>query len=695
MKIFFTVFALLLSPSLLMAQTLSFEDFGSGTFPPTGWTVDAHAGNWSANNSNNAGGVAPEARFNWSPSFVGESRLICPPMDLTGVTDLKVEFKYMLDHYLGPYTLGVATRSGGGTWNMVWELVDPTGSVPATTEVVTINNSDVGAPDFQICWYFSGDSYNLNYWYIDDCRLFTPLAHDVMVKEILNETQHVPGSVVAPQAIVQNFGLSPETFDVTCEIKIGGSTVYTQTSSPLTLTPDEEQTVTFPDYTASASNELFEMIVTTNLSGDMDPTNDSKTMWFNTYTTLRDMVILEIGTGTWCVWCPGAAMGADDLVHFGHNVAVLEHHYNDPYQNTYSLARIAYYGISAYPTAVFDGVDYHIGGDQTSSIYTTYLPIYEGRQAINVAFNVGIYGTNTGLDYSLNLVVDKMASISSDWNNLVLQLAVTESHIPEVWFVLDTVNFVNRLMFPDENGTPIDMITNNSLQVDLNFTLDPSWVTDNCELVAFVQNLDTKEILQGSKVKLTELMPLPVELTSFTASANTSGVVLNWTTASEINNHGFEIERSRDNETFYRIGFVQGTGTTTEAQSYSFIDDIEYSGVKTYYYRLRQVDLDGRSQYSEVVTVDFDVPRDFILSQNYPNPFNPSTTITYALPIQSPVVIKIYDLTGQEVITLVDEVKEAGTYEINFDALNFSSGVYIYQMRAGDFSSVKKMSVLK
>jgi len=695
MKIFFTVFALLLSPSLLMAQTLSFEDFGSGTFPPTGWTVDAHAGNWSANNSNNAGGVAPEARFNWSPSFVGESRLICPPMDLTGVTDLKVEFKYMLDHYLGPYTLGVATRSGGGTWNMVWELVDPTGSVPATTEVVTINNSDVGAPDFQICWYFSGDSYNLNYWYIDDCRLFTPLAHDVMVKEILNETQHVPGSVVAPQAIVQNFGLSPETFDVTCEIKIGGSTVYTQTSSPLTLTPDEEQTVTFPDYTASASNELFEMIVTTNLSGDMDPTNDSKTMWFNTYTTLRDMVILEIGTGTWCVWCPGAAMGADDLVHFGHNVAVLEHHYNDPYQNTYSLARIAYYGISAYPTAVFDGVDYHIGGDQTSSIYTTYLPIYEGRQAINVAFNVGIYGTNTGLDYSLNLVVDKMASISSDWNNLVLQLAVTESHIPEVWFVLDTVNFVNRLMFPDENGTPIDMITNNSLQVDLNFTLDPSWVTDNCELVAFVQNLDTKEILQGSKVKLTELMPLPVELTSFTASANTSGVVLNWTTASEINNHGFEIERSRDNEAFYRIGFVQGTGTTTEAQSYAFIDDIAYSGVKTYYYRLRQVDLDGRSQYSEVVTVDFDVPRDFILSQNYPNPFNPSTKITYALPIQSPVVIKIYDLTGQEVITLVDEVKEAGTYEINFDALNFSSGVYIYQMRAGDFSSVKKMSVLK
>jgi len=694
MKKFITVFAFLLFPSLLMAQTHSFVVF-SGTFPPAGWTIDAHSGNWSANNSNNAGGVAPEARFYYYPSFVGESRLICPPTDLTGVTDLKVEFKYNLDHYGGPYTIGAATRSGGGAWNVVWEMVDPTASIPATTEVVTITNADVGAPDFQICWYFSGDSYNLNYWYIDDCRLFTPLAHDVMVKDIIVETQYIPGSIIAPQALVTNFGLSPETFDVTCEIKIGGSSVYTQTSSPVTLTPDEEQTVTFPDYTAVAANELFEMIITTNLSGDMDPSNDSMTKWFNTYTTEREMVLLEIGTGTWCVWCPGAAMGADDLVHNGHNVAVVENHNGDSYANSYSNARNAYYGISAYPTSVFDGVDYHIGGDQTSSIYTTYLPIYEGREAINVAFDVGIFGTNTGLDYNLNLVADKLASIPSDWNNLVLHLVLTESHIPEVWFVLDTLNFVNRLMLPDENGTPIDMITNNSLQIDLNFTLDATWVADNCELVAFIQNLDSKEILQGSKVKLTDLMPVPVELTSFTASANASGVVLSWTTASEINNHGFEIERSQDDKTFYRIGFVKGTGTTTEIQSYSFVDDIEYSGVKTYYYRLRQVDFDGRSQYSDVVTVDFDVPKDFVLSQNYPNPFNPSTKITYALPTQSPVVIKVYDLTGQEVITLVDEVKEAGTYEINFDALNFSSGVYIYQMRAGDFSSVKKMSILK
>jgi len=694
MKKLIMFFVLFFIPSLVMAQTYLTEDFSSGTFPPAGWTIDGYATNWSANASNNAGGTAPEARFAWSNN-VGESRLICPPTDLTGVTDLKVEFKHMLDHFGGPYTIGVATRSGGGNWNTVWEVVDPTANVGPATEFVTINNSNVGASDFQICWYVSGNFYNLDYWYMDDIRLFTPYAHDVMVKEIPIEIQYVPGSTVIPKAVVKNFGTNSETFDVTCEIKIDGSSVYNQTSSPITLIPDEEQTVTFPDYVAAAANELFEMIVTTNLSGDMDPTNDTMTKWFNTYTTERELVLLEIGTGTWCVFCPGAAMGADDLIHNGHSVAVLEHHSGDSFENTYSAARVAYYGISGFPTAVFDGVDYHVGGSSTTSIYATYLPIYEGRKAINSAFNVGIFGTNTGLDYQLNVTVDKVATIPTNWNNLVLHVALTESHIPFTWFIMDTVNFVTRLMAPDENGTPVDLLGNNNIQVDLNFSLDPTWVSDNCELVSFIQNLDNKEILQGTKVALENLVPVPVELTSFTAEATSEGVKLNWTTATELNNLGFEIERSNDGEEFYTIGFVEGMGTTTEATNYNYSDKLVYSGTTTYSYRLKQLDFNGAYEYSEVLTVEFDVPGEFVLQQNYPNPFNPSTVIKYAVPEESPVSIKIFDLTGREVATLVDEVKQPGTYELTFDAEKYASGVYIYQMISGDFVQVKKMSLLK
>ena len=685
---------LFLVPSLLMAQSYFNVDF-SGTFPPTGWTIDAHATNWSAVSTNNSGGTAPEARFNWSPQFVGDSRLISPAINTTGNTTVTTEFKYNLDHYGGAYTIGAATRSGGGAWNVVWQTVNPTGSIPATTEIVTINNSDVGATDFQICWFFSGDSYNLNYWYLDDLKMFVPLAHDVMVKDILVDATYPPATNFTPQAILKNFGLNSETFDATCILKQGGSTVYTQNCTPITLAAGAEQTVSFPDYVLNAANDLYEITVTTNLSGDMDPTNDSRTEYFNTYTTAREMVVLEIGTGTWCVYCPGSQMGADDLVANGHSVAVVEYHNGDSFTNTYSDARNTYYGISGFPTAVFDGVQYFVGGSNTQSMYANYLPIYEARKELMSAFSVDIFGTNSGLDYNVVVKLNRLAAIPPTWNNLVVHFTVTESDIPFSWQGQTEVDYAERLMVPNELGTSVDLINNTQIDIPLSFTMDASWVIANCQLAAFIQNLDTKEILQGDKVWISDLMPVPVELTSFNATATSEGVLLNWTTATEINNHGFEIERSEDATEFYTVAFIQGAGTSTESREYVYTDNVEYEGGEIFYYRLKQVDLDGRVEYSDIVEVEFDIPRDFVLHQNYPNPFNPSTTIKYAVPNTSQVSIKVYDMTGQEVASLVNEMKEAGTYEIKFDARNLASGIYIYRMIADNFTSVKKLNVLK
>lgn len=693
---------LFLVPSLLMAQTYFNVDF-SGSFPPAGWTIDAQTVNWSASTTNNAGGAAPEARFSWTPTFNGTSRLISPTINTTGNTVVTVEFKHSVDHYGGAYTIGVATRSGGGSWNVVWQIVNPTGSIPATTEVVTINNANVGAPDFQICWFFSGNSYNINYWYLDDFKLFVPLAHDVMVKDILVDATYPPGTNFTPQAIVKNFGLNPETFDATCTLKVGGSTVYTQNCSPVTLAPGAEQTVSFPAYVLNAANDIYEITVKTNLAGDMDPTNDSRTEYFNTYTTAREMVILEIGTGTWCFYCPGAQMGGEDLVNNGHSVAVIEHHNGDPFTNSYSNARNTYYGISGFPTAVFDGVDYFVGGSNTQSMYANYLPIYEGRKEIMSAFSVDIFGEHSGLNYNILVRLNRLAAVPPTWNNLVVHFVLTETDIPFSWQGQTHVDYCQRLMVPNENGTPVNLITNTFIDVPLTFTKNASWVTEKCQLSAFIQNLNTKEILQGDKVWITDLQPVPVELTSFSAKATSEGVLLSWTTATEINNHGFEIERSLNGTEFYTIAFVQGAGTTTETKEYSYTDDVDYKGGETFFYRLKQVDLDGRVNYSSIVEVEFDVPKDFVLHQNYPNPFNPSTTIEYAVPKTSFVSIKVYDLTGQEVASLVNEIKEAGTYEIKFDARSLASGVYLYRMVAGDpssssgqsFTSVRKLNVLK
>ena len=204
---------------------------------------------------------------------------------------------------------------------------------------------------------------------------------------------------------------------------------------------------------------------------------------------------------------------------------------------------------------------------------------------------------------------------------------------------------------------------------------------------------------------------VPVELTSFTAKVSNGEVLLNWKTATETNNLGFEVERknqSTNNGVWQLIGFVEGNGTTTESHSYSFSDDISSINASSLSYRLKQIDFNGVFEYSHIILVDNLAPSDFVLEQNYPNPFNPSTTIKFGLPEKSNVVITVYNSLGAEVVTLVNEVREAGSYEIEFNANNFSSGIYYYKIEVGDpstsspqgqagqsFIETKKMILLK
>jgi hypothetical protein len=187
--------------------------------------------------------------------------------------------------------------------------------------------------------------------------------------------------------------------------------------------------------------------------------------------------------------------------------------------------------------------------------------------------------------------------------------------------------------------------------------------------------------------------PVPVELTSFTALVYESDVTLSWITATELNNSGFNVERRNGNESWSNIGFVKGHGTTTEKQSYTFVDENLVSGI--YNYRLKQIDNNGSFEYSNVIEVDLGIPMEFSLSQNYPNPFNPLTKITYSIPETGNVSLIIFDLLGSEVAELVNGEIEAGYYAFNFYASNLPSGVYFYRLQAGDFVQTKKMVLLK
>ena len=204
----------------------------------------------------------------------------------------------------------------------------------------------------------------------------------------------------------------------------------------------------------------------------------------------------------------------------------------------------------------------------------------------------------------------------------------------------------------------------------------------------------------------------PVELVMFNAIVSDENVQLNWTTATETNNSGFEIQRTSPRPSPYQgeggeagrgwesIGFVPGFGTTTETKSYSFVDDKVATG--NYKYRLKQIDFDGTFEYSNEIEVEVDfTPKEFVLYQNYPNPFNPSTTIKYSLPVESNVRINIYNSLGEMIEELISETQPTGNYEVTWNAQNYSSGVYYYsfEVNSADGSQshreMKKIVFLK
>jgi len=198
---------------------------------------------------------------------------------------------------------------------------------------------------------------------------------------------------------------------------------------------------------------------------------------------------------------------------------------------------------------------------------------------------------------------------------------------------------------------------------------------------------------------LIENGPLPVELTSFTSSIIGNSVNLKWETATEVNNYGFDVERSSENSGWQKIGFVAGSGNSNSPKDYSFTDNP--SGGTTFSYRLKQIDVNGTSKYYDAITINLsNASSEPQLLQNSPNPFNPSTIIKFYIPNTSDVTIRVYDMLGREVTTLINKQTTGGYHNVYWNGKdskgeNVASGVYLYRLTAGSFSETRKMNLLK
>lgn len=243
-------------------------------------------------------------------------------------------------------------------------------------------------------------------------------------------------------------------------------------------------------------------------------------------------------------------------------------------------------------------------------------------------------------------------------------------------FTSDTLEFIFRYIAPSTSEVIDTIFANaNSVNHDSTSSNDRWNYADN-----FLINIIDE--------------PLPVELASFTSSVNANSVTLSWSTASEINNQGFEIERSDITCNWVKAGYVNGNGNSTVNNSYTFTDGNLNTG--KYMYRLKQIDFNGHYEYFNLTNeVNIGVPVSLELSQNYPNPFNPATRINYQVPADGNVSVKIYDMSGREAAVLINEYKTAGYYSVNFNAGNMPSGTYFYRISSNGNSVTKKMLLVK
>ena len=507
----------------------------------------------------------------------------------------------------------------------------------------------IGFTDFDI-----STSYYINFqgwaeanvpYLVVDCT--SPTPHEVGTLSI-DIPYYVNPGIISPKATVFSSSNTTETFNVTMTITPGG---YSSTKTVANIPPGSTQQVTFDEWNVTFGEYIVE--VCTQLAADPDQTNDCKSK--NVYCCWPPFVLLTqlpnqvngLFADETCALCPtGQQSIADNLT---------------------------------------------VSDVGTFSCFASFV-IWGGYYPENIP--------NTTDDFTFIIHSDAQGSPGTVIETRSGIQPTTRTSTGVILYGCDeyifTFDFASDPFMIPNSGTYWIEIYNNSVESGNFF-----WETGNLDVTFGVLGSAWTQSAPGTtwnmdgatdlSILVTNEQLVPIELVSFKATANGSEVNLNWLTATETNNKGFEVQRSSVGD-FETLAFVEGHGTTTETKVYSYSDRNIYAG--SYSYRLKIIDFDGTFSYSNIVEADFQVPTTFSLQQNYPNPFNPSTTIKYSVPSTERVVIKVYGILGNEISVLVNEYKAAGNYEVNFNAQDLVSGVYFYRIKSGDFVQTKKMVLL-
>jgi hypothetical protein len=333
-----------------------------------------------------------------------------------------------------------------------------------------------------------------------------------------------------------------------------------------------------------------------------------------------------------------------------------------------------------------------------SVVIKGWIQQYNGLDEINpnTDTDVLVVGTNANLPTPIIIAQGQFLATAEQYEGLLVQMH-NLSKVSGTWPGAGaSANIVLT------NGTDTVTVRVDS-DTDVDGSPEPAWPRD---VIGVMTQFSSASLSTGYQIQpryyASDFLPpviVPVELTSLSASVNGKSVILNWATATEKNNMGFEIQKSSDKSSFTKIGFVNGNGTTTELKKYSFADNNVLNAKN--YYRLKQMDYDGTYNYSPIVEAEIGIISSFSLEQNYPNPFNPSTQIRYTLLSNSNVKITIFNALGESIKEFANEIQQLGVHIINFNAAGLSSGIYFYSIQANavdgsqSFRATKKMILMK
>ena len=473
------------------------EDFSNGV-PPAGWTIDALPAQWSQSSSENAGGSAPEAKLTYT-NGTHTTRLISPEADLTGVSDVLFSFKHFLNDYSGAgYSIGVSTRSGGGAWTDVW-TVNPTGDIGPVGQDILISGGDVGASDFQICIFLSGNMFNFDYWYIDDVVLLEPDNNDVTMSSI-NVPAFAEAGDIDINCTIKNAGLS-DVDSVDLNYQINGGTVITENIAGLNLGTTETLSHTFATPWAGTPGDYTLDVWVSNYNGggdDDDTSNDLKSMDLSVATqSTQSLPFFESFTSSTCGPCAPFNTNVFNPFMDSHpdDIAVLKYQMSwpapgDPYYTDEGGVRRGYYGVSFVP-------DLYTGGNQTATNSSAVNSAYDYETSKPAFFemtsSLSVSGDNVYVDVNI------MPFISVD---MKVNIAVVEVETIENTGNNGETSFehVMMKMLPDADGTAVSFEAGTNSEINEMFDMSSTNVEDMDDLmvVVFVQDDATKQIMQAT-----------------------------------------------------------------------------------------------------------------------------------------------------------------------------------------------------